>query len=385
MSLGTPKRILIATNDPTLFKLLSLVLTAEGYQITQAVSAAEAFDKAANQRPHMVMIDDSLPGVDAPGLCRRLHKNAATHYQAILVLSSKTDVASMIAALEAGADEYLAKPFDSKELAYRVKNLLVRVEVPADVQVEQGKHGQIIAVFGTKGGVGKTMIAVNTAIALQRRSGGRVLIFDADFFFGDVGVHLNMPPTHSVSELTERIDELDPELVDQVVLRHSSGIHVLLSPFSPEKAELVTPEHIKRVLAYLAGTYDYVVVDCHAEYDDRTLSILERADEVMVVVTPEVGPIKNTSVFLDIAGRLGLSLNKIHIILNRADSSVGINVQEIERSFKQRIEFSIVSGGRTVVLSVNQGQPLTLTKSDHPVAKEIFRIADWLMKNTPKT
>ncbi len=108
-------------------------------------------------------------------------------------------------------------------------------------------------------------------------------------------------------------------------------------------------------------------------------------NEIMVVVTPEVGPIKNTSVFLDIAGQLGLSLDKIHIILNRADSSVGINVQEIERSFKHRIEFSIVSGGRPVVLSVNHGQPLTLVKSDHPVSKEIFRIADWLIKNTPKS
>lgn len=385
MSPVTQKRILIATNDPALFKLLSSVLTTEGYQVTQTLSGAEAFDKAANQRPHMVIIDDSLPGVDAPGLCRRLRKNTATHYLAILVLSSKTDVANMIAALEAGADEYLAKPFDSKELAFRVRNVLVRVEVPAGVQVEPGKRGQIIAVFGTKGGVGKTMVAVNTAVALQRRSGGRVLIFDADFFFGDVGAHLNMPPTHSVSELTEHIDELDPGLVDQVVLRHSCGIHVLLSPFSPEKAELVTPEHIKRLLTYLAGTYDYVIVDCHAAYDDRTLAILERADDIMLVVTPEVGPIKNTSVFLGIAGRLGLSLDKIHIILNRANSYVGINVREIERSFKHRVQFSIVSGGRPVVLSVNHGQPLTLVKSDHPVSKEIFRIADWLIKNTPQS
>jgi pilus assembly protein CpaE len=232
--------------------------------------------------------------------------------------------------------------------------------------------------------VGKTTVAVNTAVTLHRKSGGRVLIFDADFFFGDVGVHLNLPPTRSVVDLIEHLDEIDPELVEQVVLRHSSGMRVLLSPFRPEKAELVTPEHVKRLLVYLAEQYDYVIVDCHSAYDERTLSILERADEIMLVVTPEVGPIKNTSVFLDIAGKLGLSLDKIHVILNRSNSDVGINIQEIERSFKHRVEFSIVSGGRPVVLSVNHGQPLTLVKPDHPVSQEIFRITDWLIKNTPK-
>lgn len=384
MSQPARKRILVATNDPTLFKLLNLVFTNEGYQVTQTLSGAESFDKAATLRPHMLVIDDALPGTDSAALCRRLRKNVATRYQAILVISSKADVSSKIAALEAGADEYLIQPVDSKELAYRAKNLLARVEVPTQVQAEPGKRGQVIAFFGTKGGVGKTTVAVNTAVALHRKSGRRVLIFDADFFFGDVGVHLNLPATRSVVDLIEHLDEIDPELIEQVILPHSSGLRVLLSPFRPEKAELITPEHVKRLLAYLGEQYDHVVVDCHSAYDDRTLSILERADEIMLVVTPEVGPIKNTSLFLDIAGKLGLSLEKIHIILNRANSDVGINVQEIERSFKRRVEFSIVSGGRPVVLSVNHGQPLAIVKPDHPVCQEIFRIADWLIKNVPK-
>ncbi len=384
MSPLVQKRILTATNDPTLFKLLNLLFTSEGHQVAQAISAAETLDKSAALKPHMVVIDDSLPNANSTDLCRRLRQRIAARDQAILVISSKTDFDDKIAALEAGADEYLTKPFDSKELAYRVKNLLAHVEASADARVEPKRHGRVIAFFGTKGGVGKTTLAVNTAVALNQKSGGRVLIFDADFFFGDVGVHLNMPPTRSFSDLIEHIDRLDSELVEQVVLPHASGIRVLLSPFRPEKAELITPEHVKQLLAYLADQYDYVVVDCHAAYDERTLSILDRADEIMLVVTPEVGPIKNTSVFLDIAEKLGLSLDKIHIILNRSNSDVGIAVQEIERSFKHRVQFSIVSGGRPVVLSVNHGQPLGIVKPDHPVYQEISRLADWIIKNSAK-
>ena len=269
-------------------------------------------------------------------------------------------------------------------MTYRIKNLVMRVQVPLEAEKAPVKHGRVVACFGTKGGVGKTTVAVNTALALQRQSGGRVTIFDADYFFGDVGVHLNMPPTRSVMDLIANIDSLDAEFVDQVVLRHPTGLGVLLSPFSPEKADLITAEHVKTVVGFLADLNDYVVVDCHATYDDRTLSILDRADEILLVVTPEVGPLKNTRMFLDIAEKLGISLEKVHIVLNRSNSNVGIETQEIERSFKHRVQFNLISGGRPVVLSVNKGQPLLTGRLDNPVAQELIHIADWIIKNGQK-
>ena len=383
MSPAAHKLVVIASSDPTLTKLLSMILAAEGHEVLPTKTTDEAFEKCVALRPHLIIIDDAASGSTA-ALCRKLRKKAATRHMGIFILSASTDVAEKIAAFEAGADEYLTKPFDSKELAYRARNLAARVRVPSEAESAPKPHGRVIAFFGTKGGVGKTTVAVNTALAFHRLSGGRVVIFDADFFFGDVGVHLNLPPTHSVMDLIEHIDEIDADFIDQVVLRHPSGLRVLLSPFSPEKADLITPEHVKELLGILAEQYDYVVVDCHATYDDRTLSILDRADEILLVVTPEVGPLKNTRMFLDIAEKLGLPLEKIHIVLNRANSNVGIELQEIERSFKHRVQFSIVSGGRPVVLSVNQGQPLLAGKLDHPVGQEIMRIADWIIKNPTK-
>jgi pilus assembly protein CpaE len=384
MSQLSKKLVLVVSSDPTVLKLLYAILTPDSYGVIQAKSGAEGQALAVSQRPHMLVLDDSLAGTDVLELCRSIRKSPATRYQAILVLSSRADVDGKIAAFEAGADEFVPKPFDSKELAYRIKNLVARVRVPAPTDAVPVKHGRIIAVFGTKGGVGKTTVAVNIALALQRLNGGRVLIMDADFSFGDVGVHLNLPPTHSIMDLVGLIDDLEPELVDQVLIRHPSGIRVLLSPFSPEKADLITVDHVKRILSSLVEQNDYIVVDCHATYDERMLSILDRADEIMIVVTPEVGPLKNTRMFLDIADKLGLSLDKVHLVLNRANSNVGIEAQEIERSFKHRVDYRIPSGGRPVVLSVNQGQPLMTGKLDNPVAQEILKMSDWIIKNGPK-
>jgi len=383
MSQATRKLIVIASSDPTLVKLLNVML-ADSYEVVQSKTGDEAFERSVSLRPQLIIIDDALPGLGGVALCGKLRRNPATRHAGILILSSNAEMAFKISLFEAGADEFLTKPFDSKEMTYRIKNLVSRVLIPTEAEQVPVKHGRVVACFGTKGGVGKTTVAVNTALALQRQSGGRVVIFDADYFFGDVGVHLNMPPTRSVMDLIEHIDNLDTEFVDQVILRHPTGLGVLLSPFSPEKADLITAEHVKTVVGFLAELNDFVVVDCHATYDDRTLSILDRADEILLVVTPEVGPLKNTRMFLDIADKLGISLEKVHIVLNRSNSNVGIETQEIERSFKHRVQFSIISGGRPVVMSVNQGQPLLTGKLDNPVAQEIIHIADWIIKHSAK-
>jgi pilus assembly protein CpaE len=231
-------------------------------------------------------------------------------------------------------------------------------------------------MFGSKGGVGKTTIATNLAVALRQHTRQRVALFDADLFFGDVGVHLNLPTVRTILDMIQSLDGADPEQAEQVLVPHPSGVRVLLSPFRPEEGELITPESIERILEFLRQHYDYIVVDCQPSYDDRMLRILESADEVLMVVTPEVGPLKNTSLFLDLAVRLGYSLDKINVALNRFNSNVGIGPEEIERTLQHEVAFRIISGGRPVVLSVNRGVPLVIEQPDHPFSVQIMRIAD---------
>ena len=198
--------------------------------------------------------------------------------------------------------------------------------------------------------------------------------------FGDIGVQLNIPIVRSVLDLATRVEDIDDSMVEQVLAPHSSGIRVLLSPYNRERGELVTAAHIGKALDILIAQYDYVVVDNHSTYDERAIISLERADLILVVVTPEIGPLMNTSYFIEIAEKLGLDLGKVQIVLNRSNSNVGIVGLEIERTLQQRIDFRIQSGGTQVVQSVNQGTPIIQSQPNHPFSVQVAQMAEVLLK-----
>jgi pilus assembly protein CpaE len=371
-----PARILVIDDDRDLIELLSRILVREGFEVGGATTAEEALRLAATHGYQLALVDVMLPGMDGFALCRTLRHTPATSDMGILMLTARGDIADKIAGFEAGADDYLTRPFQPKELVYRIRSLLARRHPAPVPRPARSERGLVVAMFGSKGGVGKTTIATNLAVALRQHTRQRVALFDADLFFGDVGVHLNLPTVRTILDMIQSLDGADPEQAEQVLVPHPSGVRVLLSPFRPEEGELITPESIERILEFLRQHYDYIVVDCQPSYDDRMLRILESADEVLMVVTPEVGPLKNTSLFLDLAVRLGYSLDKINVALNRFNSNVGIGPEEIERTLQHEVAFRIISGGRPVVLSVNRGVPLVIEQPDHPFSVQIMRIAD---------
>lgn len=377
------KHILVVQDSPTA-ALLRQPLKNEGHEVVEAASGEEALDLVARYPIDLAIVEISLPGMDGHDLCRQLRANASFGASPILMLTFKTNIDDKVTGFEAGADDYLTKPFQSQELIYRVRLLLSRSMRRVESQAQQPTRGRIIALFGTKGGVGRTTIGVNLSIALQRRTRGRIALFDADFFFGDVALHLNLSPSRTIVDLIERIDLVDPEFLDQVLIPHSSGIRVLLSPRNPEEVESILPVHIERLLDLLAASYDYVIVDCQASYDERMLLILEKADAILLIIKPEIGCVKNMAVFSELAAKLRLPFDKkIHIVLNRSGSNSGIGPKDIERIFRRQIAFHIGSGGNAVVVSLNRGVPLMIEHPSHPFSIQVSQVADYLIRNMP--
>jgi pilus assembly protein CpaE len=245
-----------------------------------------------------------------------------------------------------------------------------------DGVVRDGPDGQIIAIFSPKGGVGRTTVAVNLAVAAATELGKSVLLMDGSFQFGDVGVLLNLNPKNkSIADLVPELEAGEPESLDTFVINHSAGIRVLLAPPTPEMAELITPAGVKRVLEALRHGHDLVIVDCTSWFNETTLAILDAADTILTMLSLEITSIKNMRLFLEVAEQLGYEQDKVKLVLNRADSSLGIRVQDVESSIGRKVDHTIVSDGRSVVYALNRGVPFFLSNREAQVSQDILRLA----------
>jgi pilus assembly protein CpaE len=241
-----------------------------------------------------------------------------------------------------------------------------------------GEPGLVVAVFSPKGGVGRTTVAVNLAVAAATELGKKVVIVDGSFQFGDVGVLLNLNPKNkSIADLAPELEQAGEgvESIDTFVINHSAGIRVLLAPPSPEMAELVSPAGVRRVIESLRMTHDLVVVDCTAFFNDTTLTILDAADVILTMLSLEITSIKNMRLFLEVAEQLGYESGKVRLVLNRADSALGIRVADVEHSIGRKVDETIVSDGRSVVYALNRGVPFFLSNREAQVSQDILRLA----------
>jgi len=258
-------------------------------------------------------------------------------------------------------DELAFKPLNDDEVVLRVKALLVRAgfalpegepNAPPSAPSRAVPGGRSLLVFGAKGGVGKTTLAVNLAVTLARKYGKRVVLIDGDLWFGDVAVLMNLSSARSISDLP---DDLDSEMLTKALVRHGSGVLVLLPPPEAGMVEKIPEDRLAKVVEQAKSIVDYVVVDTHTSFGEANLQLLEEADTIVLVSTPELSAVRNASRVLTVAHALGLD-HKIRLVINRANS--GLEIGALEKSLKFPVAATVVSAGRVVVPAANDGVPM---------------------------
>jgi pilus assembly protein CpaE len=382
-------RVLIVDDIPEtrdhLTKLLGFESDIE--VVGAAASGAEAIEIAAGLAPDVILMDINMPDMD--GITATEHLASRAPNAAVVMMSVQGEADYLRRSMLAGAREFLVKPFSSDELTASIRQVytreqekasrLVATPHPSTVKAAaaaNGELGQVVAVFSPKGGVGRTTIAVNLAVAAATELGKRVVLMDGSFQFGDVGVLLNLNPKNkSIADLVPELEAGVLESIDTFVITHSSGVRVLLAPPSPETAELLTPSGIKKVIEALRATSDLVVVDCSAFFNDTTLAILDAADVILTLLTLEITSIKNMRLFLEVADQLGYEAGKVVLVMNRADSTLGIRISDVEHSIGRKVDHSIVSDGRSVVYALNRGVPFFLSNREAQVSQDVLSLA----------
>jgi pilus assembly protein CpaE len=387
-------RVLIVDDIPETRDHLSKLLGFEGDidVVGAAASGTEALKLATSLTPDVVLMDINMPDMDGIATTEEMARAVPT--ASVIMMSVQGEADYLRRSMLAGAREFLVKPFSSDELTASIRQVYSRERekmsrmavVAAEAHAgaggtsltPSGDPGHVVAVFSPKGGVGRTTVAVNLAVAAATEFGKKVVLVDGSFQFGDVGVLLNLNPKNkSIADLAPELEQAGHEVesIETFVINHSAGIRVLLAPPSPEMAELVTPSGIKRVIETLRLTHELVVVDCTAFFNDTTLAILDTADTILTMLSLEITSIKNMRLFLEVSDQLGWEGGKIRLVLNRADSALGIRVADVEHSIGRKVDETIVSDGRTVVYALNRGVPFFLSNREAQVSQDILRLA----------
>lgn len=355
-----------------------------------ARTGKEAIQTSQDLNPDVVLMDINMPDMD--GIAATEAIRAKQQAVQVIILSVQSDQNYMRRAMLVGARDFLTKPPMGDELisAIRRAGEMAQTERAKAARVQAvplagmpgmaasygGPRGKIVVVYSPKGGTGCTTLAVNLALSLKTED-TRVVLVDGNLQFGDVAVFLNEQGKNTVLDLAPRADELDAEIVEEVMVKHSAtGLHILAAPSRPEYAEKVSSGQFAKMLEYLTQLYAYVIVDTAPALTDLTLATIDVSDLLVLVTTQDIPSIKNSRLFLDLLQSLGVRRERVMFIMNRFDKKVNITPERVADNLKQEVALVIPADEPTAVKAVNRGVPFVLDNKTQPVARGVQALAD---------
>jgi pilus assembly protein CpaE len=292
----------------------------------------------------------------------------------LVLVADTLDMSVLRTALRIGFADVVDAPVDRAKVDGMLE--LINDQAQRAVLKEaKARIGKIITIMSPKGGAGKTMTTANVALQLAMWGDpSRVVIVDADLQFGDVCIAMQIDPIHTIVDAAQEFDKLDDELLESLLSTHSSGLRVLAAPLEPSLADKVSTQVVVRVLGMLKRMFDYVIIDTAPFLDEPVLSILERSDDVLLVVEMDLPNVKNAKLALDTLKLLKFPLGKIKLVLNRMNSKARLDIGELERSLELEVQAAI-SSDKLVPRAVNEGEPVVSLYPRSRVAKDLRGVA----------
>lgn len=361
------EQISTALSNQSEFHLVKILEKAE--RLPQEVRAAE---------PDIVLIDENVDGQASLDIIDELGIQFPDTVP-VAILSGDDPLRAQQVTL-AGARAFLIQPFTQVNLLSTLRRVVeledrrrqsLQLSAP---EVKDGSEGvQIITVFSPRGGVGCSTIATNLAIALRENFAERVLLFEGKLLFGHLGLILNLRPHNTLADLIPHAGAMDDSLVREVISSHVSGIDVLVAPPDVQTAQGVRPDDLFGVLNGVKRLYDFIVIDAGSHLSENTVTLMDAADRVLVVTTPELAALHDASRFVPVSRSLGYPPGKVRIILNRVGMDGAVRRRDIEQALHHELFTYIPEGGASVVRSLNRGIPLLIkhprSKASHAVQR----------------
>lgn len=358
-----------------------------------AKGGKEALSVASKIDPDVIIMDINMPDMDGITATEAIRQR--NPFAQVVILSVQGDQNYMRRAMMAGARDYLTKPPSIDELTSAVNRAGAMSHDAREKAARayptamdgSGISGgspltqsNIVVVYSGKGGCGCTTLATNLAIALdigKQSQDDKVLLIDGSMQYGDVTVFLNEQVRNSIVELATRVEDLDIEVVEDVILKHSaSGLHILAAPQRPEQADTVNAEQFGKLLKYLRKLYRYIIIDTSSYLTEAVQAALDEANLILLLTSQSIPAIKNANYFLNLTDASGIPRNRIMFILNKYDKKIAISPERIGESLRHKITATIPFDDKTVDNAINQGKPFILENKTLPISKSILAIAE---------
>jgi pilus assembly protein CpaE len=375
--------LLIADDSQEMRETLKTLLTFNELirVVGEASDGEEAVEKVAQLHPDLVLMDINMPKMD--GLKATEAIAIKSPQTGVIIISVQEEVEYMRRAMSAGAREYLVKPFDSDELFKTINNVIekemIRRNSMGDLAAAQttSSRGQIVSVFSPKGGVGKSVLAVNLATELRKLSESKILLIDLNLEFGDVALLLNVNATSTIVNIAQSgIQSIDIEYLKSNIITAPGGLHILAAPLKPEYAEVVTPGVVQKVLELAGELFDYIIVDTSSTFKSEILAALDMSGIILLVFGGDFLSLKNTSLALSVMASLNYSMDKVKTVLNRYYTQPSTKILDIEKGLKKRIDYQLPGDHELVLNSINRGQPFVDTNPSSELSKTIRTICE---------
>jgi pilus assembly protein CpaE len=370
-------RIYIVDDDEQLLRMVGLMLERGGHSTKLINNPIEGLETVKEDKPDLLVLDVMMPGMSGHDIAKEIRLLKGFENLPILILTARSQEVDRETALKSGADDYLSKPVTSQELIEKVDDLLSRRHKKSTPD-----NGVVIGLFGLRGGVGQTTLAVNLAGALRRASQQEVCLLDFSPAGGQAALHLRLQVRHSWADMPSASDLDWPVLRENLTL-HPSGLRLLAAPSVPQLSSEPVAEDVTKIIELLKKEATFVVVDVPRFFSPQFKAILEQTDIALHVLTPDVISVQTAVQTNRLLEKSNLSFKQKSFILNQVQPESQIPQAAVERGLNARVA-SKINFDPSQARALSQGVPLTLTSAKSPLATMMNRMADVIWQRVAK-
>ncbi len=379
-------RVLLIDDEPIYYKMIVHALKPHGFDVEYARTGMDGLKTVPLFNPDVIITDVRLPDLSGYEVAQRLRRDPRFESIPLIFLTSQADLSNKLKAFEVGADDYLSKPFQPEELVARVGMLVRRGEVLRVARQREVKdQAVVITIHSLRGGIGNSSIALNLGMALYRLWERPTLVIDGVLNAGQIALMLNASPIHTWEDLAElKTHDIDAAMVESLTTKHSSGLDFIASPTYPIAVDSFSDDVWQTVLDELRNQYEYIVIDTPHDFSNIAIHMLNFADQIMMMLSPEMASIRAAVCALNIYDKLNYSLEKILPVINNVTPHSGIKQGQVEKVLKRPVKYFIPNAPNEFLRAINFGEPLVVTQQDSPVTAVFEDIAYTMSKESLK-